>query len=103
MLSSRGRGLLEGMRGCVGYMGLYAGEPLRAFPFCMRCCSCWFCIWLNSKDVGVGVCMKAMVGSPAGLKAPLSVLGKGWTSLSQLGILMSTRICSNPSALTMCH
>ena len=45
-----------------------------------------------------GVCMKAIEGSPAGLKAPLSLLGKGWTSLSQFGILMSTGICSNPSA-----
>ena len=83
------------------YMGLYAGEPLRAFPFCMRCCSCGFCKWLNSKDDEVGVCIKAMEGSPAALKAPLSLLGKDWTSLSQFGILMSTGIRSNPSAPDM--
>ena len=82
-------------------MGLYAGELLRAFPFCMRCCSCGFCKWLNSKDDEVGVCIKAMEESPAVLKAPLSLLGKDWTSLSQFGILMSTGIRSNPSAPDM--
>jgi len=46
----------------------------------------------------VGVCMKPMEGSPALLKAPCSLLGKGWASFSQVGILMSTRIRSGPSA-----
>ena len=49
----------------------------------------------------MGVCIKAMDGSPAVLKVPLSLLGKDWTSLSQFGILMSTGMRSNPSAPDM--
>ncbi len=85
--------------GCVWYMGLlYAGEPLRTAPFCIRCCcNCGFCIWLKSNVEVVGVCMKAMDGSPLGLKDPLSWFGKGWASFSQFCMLISMCVRGNPS------
>lgn len=51
MLSSRGRGRLDGMTGFVWYIGLEKdGDALRIWPFCMAIICAWawaYWAWLN--------------------------------------------------------
>ena len=58
---------------------------------------------MKSKDVGVDVCMNGTEGSSDELKDPLSLFETGTASLSQAGILMSIRRCSDPSVAMHSH
>ena len=80
-------------------MGLLkAGEPFRVLPFDKR----WLCSGLKSKDAVVGAGMNVADGSVEEVEAPFSVLGRAWTSLSQVVILISS-LCSDPSMTRQCH
>jgi hypothetical protein len=60
MLSSRGRGRLEGMMGLVWYIGFAKeGDALRIWPFCCMAIICWACAnWAGLKGAAPGFGMK---------------------------------------------